>query len=132
MNDWSGWPADRAALVLCAILYTGIWVQVTIMHWAGGFKMRAMWGPVLATPLFVAAAAVGAVDRGGALGWAMAVVLAVGVVEGLFGLVLHVQGIIGQIGGWSLRNLLSGPPPILPLAYSLIGVLGFAALVWDA
>lgn len=132
MNEWDGWPLDRAALLLCAGMYAGIWLQVTLMHWAGGFRKAPMWAPVLATPLFVAAAAVGAVDRGGALGWAMAVVLAVGVAEGLVGSALHVRGIVGQVGGWSLRNVLSGPPPVLPLAYSLVGVLGFTALVWNA
>lgn len=131
MNEWESWAPERGALLLCAVMYTGIWVQLTLMHWAGGFKKRAMWGPVVATPLFAAAAAVGAIDRGGALGTAMAVVLSVGIAQGLVGVVLHVRGILAQVGGWSLRNVLSGPPPILPLAYSLIGVLGFAALVWD-
>lgn len=132
MSDWDGFTVDRAALVLCAVMYAGIWMQVTFMHWAGGFKKTAMWGPVVATPLFVAAAAVGAIDRGGMLGWAVAVVLAVGVVEGLMGFALHLRGIAGQVGGFSLRNVLSGPPPILPLAYALIGVLGFGAVVWNA
>lgn len=132
MTDWDGWPAERGALVLCAVLYAGIWVQVTLMHWAGGFKARAMWAPVVITPLFAAAAAVGVIDRGGALGWALVAVLAVGVTLGLFGVLLHLRGITGQIGGMSLRNLLSGPPPILPLAYALIGTLGVGALVWDA
>lgn len=132
MSEWEGVTVDRAALVLCAVMYTGIWVQVTLMHWAGGFKKKAMWGPVLATPLFVAAAGVAAISRGGALGWAMAAVLGVAVLEGLTGVVLHLRGIARQVGGFSFRNVLSGPPPILPMAYALIGVLGFGAVVWNA
>lgn len=131
MSAWDGWTVDRAAVVLCAVMYAGIWVQLTLMHWAGGFKKTAMWGPVLLTPVVVAAAAVAAVDRGGALGTAMAIVLGVGIAEGLVGVVLHLRGVGSQVGGWSLRNVLSGPPPILPLAYSLIGLLGFGALVWN-
>jgi hypothetical protein len=30
----------------------------------------------------------------------------------------------------SLRNLLSGPPPMLPVAYALIGVLGVVGVMW--
>ena len=131
MNTWDGWTVDRAALVLCSVMYAGIWVQLTLMHWAGGFKKTAMWGPVLLTPVVAAAAAVAAVDRGGALGTAMAIVLGVGIAEGLVGVVLHLRGVASQVGGWTFRNVLSGPPPILPLAYSLIGLLGFAALVWN-
>jgi hypothetical protein len=28
-----------------------------------------------------------------------------------------------------MRNLLSGPPPVLPLAYALIGVVGLVGLI---
>ncbi len=28
-----------------------------------------------------------------------------------------------------MRNLLSGPPPVLPVAYSLIGVVGLTGLL---
>jgi len=132
VREWDGFPVERAALLLCAVMYGGIWVQLTLMHWAGGFKKKAMWSPVLATPLFVAAAAVAAISRGGALGWAVAIVLGVGVLEGLIGLVLHLRGISAQVGGFSFRNVLSGPPPILPLAYALIGALGLGAVVWNA
>ena len=32
----------------------------------------------------------------------------------------------------ALRNLVAGPPPVLPLAYALTGVLGIIGLMWDA
>ncbi len=131
MDEWREWNLDRAVLAFSAVLYLGIWVQLTLMHWAGGFKHRMMWGPVLATPLFAAAAAAAAITRGGALGWLLAAVLALGVLVGLVGLRYHVRGIRSQIGGFSLRNVLSGPPPVLPLAYSLIGVLAVGALLWN-
>lgn len=132
MDEWNGWNADRAALLFTALLYLGLWVQLTLMHWAGAFKHRAMWGPVLMTPLFAAAAVVGAVTRTGVFGWGVAIVLAIGVVEGLIGVFFHVRGITMQIGGFSLRNVLAGPPPVLPAAYALVGVLGLGALMWNA
>jgi hypothetical protein len=39
---------------------------------------------------------------------------------------------VSQVGGFTLRNLVAGPPPVLPLAYSLIGVVGLLGLFWDA
>ncbi len=130
MTEWEMWDVDRAVVAFSALLYLGIWVQVTLMHWAGGFKHKAMWGPVVATPLFVGAGAAATVSRGGVFGWALAGMLGLGVLLGVVGVVLHLRGIASQIGGLSLRNVVAGPPPVLPLAYALIGVLGVGALVW--
>ena len=113
-------------------MYAGIWVQVSLFHWAGAFKKLAMWGPVLMTPLIVGGAVAGLVARSGVWGWVAASLLALGVLDGLVGLFYHLKGIAKQIGGFSKRNLLSGPPPILPLAYALIGVVGLVGLLWNA
>jgi hypothetical protein len=130
--SWSGWELDRAVLLFTAVAYLVIWVQLSLYHWAGGFKRVAMWGPVLATPPIAAGAVVGAVARDGVWGWVALALLAFGVLDGLVGVALHLQGIQSQIGGFTTRNLLSGPPPMLPLAYAAIGVLGVGALLWNA
>jgi hypothetical protein len=132
MAAWDGWDVDRAALLFTAVAYTAIWVQLSLFHWAGGFKHIAMWGPVIATPLIVAGAVVGALVRDGVWGWVALVLLVFGILEGLLGLYYHVRGIGSQIGGFTTRNLLSGPPPMLPLAYAAMGVLGAGALLWNA
>lgn len=132
MEGWPGWNLDRAVVAFSALMYAGIWVQVSLFHWAGGFKKLAMWGPVLATPLIVGGALAGVAPRSGIWGWVAAAFLALGVLDGLIGLYYHVRGIASQIGRFSTRNLLSGPPPILPLAYALIGVLGLGGLLWNA
>lgn len=132
MAAWHGWDVDRAVLLFTAVAYLVIWIQLSLYHWAGGFKHIAMWGPVLATPLIVGGAVLGAVRRDGVWGWIALALLVFGILEGLLGLALHVQGIRTQIGGFSLRNVLSGPPPLLPLAYAAVGVLGAGALVWNA
>ena len=132
MSPWDGWELGRAVLVLSGVMYTGIWVQVSLFHWAGAFKKLAMWGPVLMTPLIVGGVAAGAIRRDGAWGWVAVALLGLGVLDGLVGLFYHLRGMARQIGGVSRRNLLSGPPPMLPLAYSLIGVVGLMGLFWDA
>jgi hypothetical protein len=113
------------------VLYAGIWVQVTLLHWAGAFAARAMWAPVLLTPPIVLAAALGVIDRS-VFGWIAAVALGLGALDGLYGLYRHVRGVGFQVGGYTLRNFMAGPPFVLPLAYSLIGVLGLIGLFWDA
>jgi hypothetical protein len=130
--EWSGSELDRAVLIFSGVAYLVVWIQLSLYHWAGGFKHVAMWGPVIATPLVIGGAALGAVMRDGAWGWIALGLLVFGIVEGLLGLYFHVQGIRSQIGGFSTRNLLSGPPPMLPLAYAAIGALGVGALLWNA
>ncbi len=132
ISEWTGWETGRVVLAISAIMYAGIWVQVSLFHWAGGFKKVAMWGPVLMTPLVVGAAVAGVATRDGIWGGVAAGLLALGVLDGLIGLYYHLSGIRSQVGGISKRNLLSGPPPILPLAYSLIGIVGLAGLLWHA
>lgn len=132
MSEWAGWGVDRVVLALAAVLYFGIWAQVSLMHWAGAFKHPAMWGPVLATPLVIAAAIVGLFVRTEPWGWVVAALLAVGVLEGVGGLLFHLRGMRYQVGGISMRSLLNGPPPMLPVAYSLTGVLGLVGLLWNA
>jgi hypothetical protein len=132
VEPWLEWSVERTLLVLVAVMYIGIWVQVSLMHWAGGFAFRAMWAPVFATPIVAAGALVASLDRGDPWGWVAVGLLTVAVASGLYGLYRHVRGIASQIGGLSKRNLLSGPPPILPLAYSLIGVVGLVALLAGA
>ena len=81
MAVWVGWELGRAVLVLTGVLFVGIWVQVSLMHWAGGFKHLAMWGPVVTTPLFAAAALAGVVTRAGAFGWGVVVLMAIAVLK---------------------------------------------------
>jgi hypothetical protein len=130
--EWDGWDGGRAVLLFTAVAYLVIWVQLSLFHWAGGFKHWAMWGPVLATPLVIAGAIVGALERGSPWGWVALGLIAFGVLDGALGVYYHLRGITSQIGGFTTRNVLSGPPPMLPLAYAAMGVLGIGALLWNA
>jgi hypothetical protein len=133
MEPWDGWETGRAVLALSAVMYLGIWLQVSAMHWAAAFRRWQMWAPVFATPAFALAALLGVLSRDGPLGYIAAVGLLGGVGEGLLGTFFHLQGVNYQVGGLlSMRNLVVGPPPILPVAYALIGVAGLVGLLWNA
>jgi hypothetical protein len=131
LSDWNAWELGRAVLATAAVMYAGIWAQVTLFHWGAAFASRAMWAPVIMTPFIVLAAALAVVTRQDPWGWVAVVALGIGVLDGLYGLYRHLRGTISQIGGFTLRNLIAGPPPVLPLAYSLIGVIGLLGLLWD-
>ena len=75
---------------------------------------------------------IGALQRDGVLGWIVLAVFAFGIVDGLIGIAEHLRGITRRIGGFSLRNLMSGPPPMLPVAFMALALTGALALVWEA
>jgi hypothetical protein len=132
LSEWDAWELGRVVLAAAAVMYAGIWAQVTLFHWGAAFASRAMWAPVILTPFVVLAAVIALVTRAGPWGWVAAGALALGILDGLYGLYRHLRGTVAQVGGLTMRNLIAGPPPVLPLAYSLIGVVGLLGLWWDA
>jgi hypothetical protein len=130
MEPWDGWELGRVIVAFSGLLYAGVWVQVSLFHRAGAFKHPAMYAPVLLTPLMIGGALAGVLAREGAWGWVAASLLGVGVLDGLIGVVYHLLGVRSQIGGFTMRNLIAGPPFVLPLAYALFGVLGLLGLFW--
>jgi hypothetical protein len=129
LDNWQGWEAGRVVLILVAVLYLGIWVQLTLYHWRAAFRRREMWFPVFWTPVIAVGGLLGVIDGDGVLGWIAVVAFAFGIFEGLAGLFFHLQGTRYMLGGITLRNLMGGPPPLLPVAYSLTGVFGLVVLL---
>lgn len=91
-----------------------------------------MYGPVLLAPFLALAALAAAIMRDGFIGWVAVVLFALGALEGIVGVYEHVSGTLRRIGGFSLRNVMSGPPPFLPAAFMLLSLTGALAVVWQA
>jgi hypothetical protein len=132
MDAWDGWPFARLYMLLVALAFAVIGLQVLLFHWRAGFRSLTMYGPVLLAPVVVLAGVVGAIQRDGLLGWLVLAVFGLGVIDGLVGVFEHWRGIARRIGGFSLRNLMSGPPPLLPVAFMALALTGALALVWEA
>lgn len=132
MDPWDGWPYGRVYLLLVAVAFLVVGGQVLLYHWRAAFRARTMYVPVLLAPVLAAAGVVAAVTRNDITGWIAAVVFAVGALVGIVGLVLHLRGTASRIGGFTLRNLMAGPPPLLPLAYAALALTGGLAVVWEA
>jgi hypothetical protein len=132
MDAWDGWPFARAYLLIVAAGFVLLGLQVFLFHWRGAFRRWTMYAPVLMAPVIAAAGLVAAWTRDGWLGWAALTVFVLGVLDGLVGLYEHLRGIAERIGGFSLRNLMAGPPPLLPAMFAALAATGALAVVWGA
>jgi hypothetical protein len=122
VQTWTDWPLERLDYLFLAIAYLAVWAQLTLFHWKGGFHTITMWAPVAYTPVLVIVLLAASFLNG--LGLVLVGALAIGVVEGLIGTVLHLRGVVKRVGGFSLANLLAGPPFILPIIYAALGIFG--------
>jgi len=132
MDAWDGWPFARLYLLLVAVAFLVVGAQVFLFHWRAAFRSRAMYGPVVMAPIIAAAGVATAVSRNDVIGWVAVAVFAIGLLDGLIGLVLHLRGIAARVGGFTARNLVAGPPPLLPLAFAALALTGGLAVVWQA
>jgi hypothetical protein len=48
----------------------------------------------------------------------------------LVGTYFHIRGIVSQVGGFTVRNAATGPPPLLPLIYAALGAFGLLVNYW--
>ena len=132
MDPWEGWDFQRFYVLFVGAAFLLLGLQVFLFHWRAAFSRRTMYLPVLAAPLLALAAIVAAITREGAIGWIAVAVFAVGVLGGLVGVYEHLRGIGYRIGGFSLRNLVAGPPPLLPATFAAVAFSGGLAILWGA
>jgi hypothetical protein len=131
VDGWDGWPFARLYLVLVAVAFLVVGAQAFLFHWRAAFRSKAMYGPVMVAPIVAIAGVVTAVVRNDVVGWTAIAVFAIGLLDGLIGLYLHLRGIAARVGGFTLRNLTVGPPPLLPLAFAALALTGGLAVVWQ-
>ncbi len=127
---WIGWPLDRVLLLLVGLAYMLIFVQVTLFHYRQNFRHVAMWLPVVGGLFIGAATLLLTLANLGALLGVTEVLFWIGIVGGLIGFYFHFRGVGQRVDGYVLRNFLVGPPIILPLMFSALGVLGLFAACW--
>lgn len=132
MDAWEGWGFQRFYLLFVGAAFLMLGLQVLLFHWRAAFRKWTMYGPVLLAPVLAAAGVAAAITRDGLIGWVALVVFGLGVLDGLVGVFEHLRGIGGRIGGFTLRNLVAGPPPLLPAMFMALAVSGGLAIVWGA
>ena len=132
MTSWDGWPYGRVYLLLVAVAFVVVGAQAFLLHWRAAFHNKAMYAPVAAAPVVAVAGVAAAITRNDTVGPIAAGVFAAGLLIGIIGTVLHLQGTARRVGGFTLRNLTAGPPPLLPLAFGALALTGGLAVIWDA
>ena len=105
-------------------------LEVYLEHYKGSFGDRWMWTPLVLTPPLTAAGVAGLVSERAAR-TALPLVSALYFLDGLIGVVTHVQGVRKRPGGFreTHYNLVMGPPLLAPGSLCLVGALGIAAAV---
>jgi hypothetical protein len=104
--------------------------EIYFEHYKGSFGDKWMWTPLLLTPPLTAAGLAGLASEKAARR-ALPAVSALYFLDGLVGIVTHLQGVRKRPGG--LReahyNLVMGPPLLAPGSLCLVGALGIAAAI---
>jgi hypothetical protein len=127
---WKDWSLDRIVVLFVAAAYLFIGVQVTMSHYRQNFHHKAMWGPVISSPLFFLGGVAFVFSNQMWLYYLFALLMWIGIAEGLVGFYYHFHGVGVRVGGYASRNFLMGPPVVLPLLFSAMGLLGLIALYW--
>ncbi|MFD0696537.1 hypothetical protein ACFQZT_20945 [Paenibacillus sp. GCM10027628] len=125
---WSNWSLDRIVILFVGLAYLFIWIQVTMSHYRQNFHNKAMWAPVILSPLICIASVLSTLINSN--GWFTLALICfwVGALAGLIGFFFHFRGVGLRVGGYALRNFLMGPPVIMPLLYSAMSILGLIAV----
>ena len=104
--------------------------EIYLEHYKGSFGDKWMWTPLILTPPLTAAGVAGIASEKAAR-TALPAISALYFLDGLIGVVTHIQGVRKRPGGFEEAhyNLVMGPPLLAPGSLCLIGALGIAAAV---
>jgi hypothetical protein len=103
-------------------------LEIYLEHYKGSFGDKWMWTPIVLTPPLTAAG-IAAVFSERAAKSVLPAISALYCLDGIIGLVTHVQGVRKKPGGFSepTYNLVMGPPLLAPGALLMIGAFGLLA-----
>ncbi len=104
--------------------------EVYLEHYKGSFGDKWMWTPLLLTPPLTVAGIAGFASEKAAR-TALPAVSALYFLDGIAGIVTHLQGVRKRPGGFkeARYNLVMGPPLLAPGSLCLIGAFGLAAAI---
>ena len=102
--------------------------EIYLEHYKGSFGDKWMWTPVFLTPPLTAAGIAGVFSERAAK-TVLPFVSALYFLDGLVGVVTHVQGVRKKPGGFSepTYNLVMGPPLLAPGSLMMVGAFGLLA-----
>jgi hypothetical protein len=104
--------------------------EIYFEHYKGSFGDKWMWTPLVLTPPLTAAGLAGFASEKAAR-TVLPALSALYFLDGLAGIVTHLQGVRKRPGGLAEAhyNLVMGPPLLAPGSLCLVGALGMAAAI---
>ncbi|GIP34289.1 hypothetical protein [Paenibacillus sp. J2TS4] len=130
IDVWGHWSLNRLLILFVALAFLLIGLQVTFSHYRQNFHHKAMWFPVIESPLIFLAGLGLAFSPSGFFRFTFVFLLLAGVLIGIAGVYFHFKGVGVRVGGYASRNFLVGPPVVLPVVYIAMCVLGLIAVYW--
>ena len=102
--------------------------EIYLEHYKGSFGDKWMWTPMFLTPPLTAAGIAGVFSERAAK-TVLPVASALYFLDGLVGVVTHIQGVRKKPGGFSepTYNLVMGPPLLAPGSLMMVGAFGLLA-----
>lgn len=102
--------------------------EVYLEHYKGSFGDKWMWTPIVLTPPLTAAGIAGFYSEKAAKRW-LPLFGALYALDGVIGIVTHVQGVRKKPGGFGepTYNLVMGPPLLAPGSLTMVGAFGIVA-----
>jgi hypothetical protein len=102
--------------------------EVYLEHYKGSFGDKWMWTPIVLTPPLTIAGIAGFYSEKAAKRW-LPLFGALYALDGVIGIVTHVQGVRKKPGGFSepTYNLVMGPPLLAPGSLTMVGAFGIVA-----
>ncbi|WP_166240797.1 hypothetical protein [Paenibacillus turpanensis] len=122
---WEGWTLERWSVLFVSVAFLMIGIQVTLYHSRQNFRNKAMWVPVIEAPIFFLIGLLLTFSRTDGLVTLFMWMMGLAVLSGFIGFYFHTRGMSSRVGGWTMQNILIGPPIVLPLMLSALGGFGW-------
>jgi len=124
-----GMPAGKALALVTSAGLVGTLGEVALLHFRGSFQNRAMYAPIVVSPV-AAALLAGTALAAPRPRWFTRCWLRLTTALGFIGVGFHARGVARNQGGWRnwSQNLFNGPPLPAPPSFSALALAGLAAL----
>jgi hypothetical protein len=128
LANWRAGRMQQTLAAAAALTAPPLAFEIYLEHYKGSFGDKWMWTPVFLTPPLTAAGIAGVVSERAAR-TVLPAVSALYCLDGIVGLITHVQGVRKRPAGFSepTYNLVMGPPLLAPGALLLVGGFGLVA-----
>ena len=121
---------QRTLAAATAVSAPAIGFEIYLEHYKGSFGDKWMWTPIVLTPPLTVAGIAGFYSEKAAKRW-LPLFGALYALDGVIGIVTHVQGVRKKPGGFGepTYNLVMGPPLLAPGSLCLVGAMGLVAAI---